>query len=221
MKISVVVPVLNEERNIDALIQRINASNPFEIILSDGGSTDQTVEKAKKYPGVKVITAARGRSSQMNAGAEAASGDTFFFLHADSMPPLNYAELIDQALRRNRVKAGSFRIYFDDNSLWMNSIAWLCWINIGMLTFGDQGLFMRAKTFHEIGGFPDVPIFEDRLIQKPLRRRGKFVKLKQNMITSARRFHKNGPIYNQIRNVALVLALEAGIRPRHLAKFYT
>lgn len=219
--LSVVVPCLNEAERLPRTLDRIQAEGDgCEVVVVDGGSRDGTREVALGRVGVRLVDAPRSRGVQLNAGAAAARGETLFFLHADTLPPLGFARRIRNALARPGAVAGSFCLGFDAPGAWLRLYASCSRFNHPLFTYGDQGLFLRRSTFQEIGGFAPIPLLEDVEIQRRLRRRGRFVKVRMPAVTSARRFQTVGALRQQAVNALLLLAYRVGESPGALARLY-
>ena len=220
--VSIIIPVLNEEKSITALLENLaDQEGDYEIIIADGGSTDDTLAKCISYPGIKIVTSEKGRALQMNNGAGIALGTTLLFLHADTTLPEKGIQAIEKAMGDNKIAGGSFYVKFDDQNRILNFLSCFTRINNRYLTWGDQGIFIRKTIFDEIGGYKDIPVMEDLEIQKEIRRKGRFIKLPLAVTTSARRFIQNGIIRQQLLNIALVMAYEAGVSPWRIKEFYS
>jgi rSAM/selenodomain-associated transferase 2 len=220
--LSIVVPVLNEARYLPLLLARLRGfGEQVETLVVDGGSSDGSQDLVRADGRAILLAAARGRASQMNAGAAQAKAPLLFFMHGDTLPPLEAPELITQALTDSGVLAGSFRLAFDRDSILLRFYAWCSSANNLFTTYGDQGLFLRRSDFEALGGFPDLPFLEDIELQRRLRRQGKVVKLDSALRTSARRFERYGVLGQQLRNVAIVFAYLAGARPARLKSLYS
>jgi len=189
--ISVVIPALNEQENIGEVIERLQGSS-VEIIVADGGSTDETVAICRRA-GAKVIVSKPGRGAQLNRGAAEAGGQILFFLHADAIPPGRFPDLIRAPLARGAV-GGAFSFGTDLGGLSMRIVTFGANHRARLLgiVFGDQGIFVRADLFRRIGGFPDLPVMEDREFVRELKRRGRFVILPERVVSSARKWRANG-----------------------------
>ena len=219
--ISVIIPTLNERGTLGpTLNDLLTQDGDLEIIVSDGSSSDGTLDLVSQFPEVKVVTSPRGRGRQMNEGGNAACGDIFLFLHADTCPPPGAVKMVEKVLVDSSVVAGSFSLSFDIPSIFLRLYSLFSQINHILFNYGDQGLFLRSYTFRRIGGFKDMPIMEDVEIQKRLRRLGKFVKIRKPVITSARRFVNCGIIRQQILNTGLVFSYHLGTDTSCLARFY-
>jgi len=220
--LAVVIPTLNEERTLgDLLGDLAGRAGDVTVTVADGGSTDGTREVAARFPAVRWVAAPRGRGAQMNAGARAAEGEILLFLHADTLLPAGAFGKIREALADPAVAAGSFCLAFDRDDPWLRAYARCSRINHPLFTYGDQGLFLRRVLFERVGGFPEVPLMEDVEIQRRLRRLGRFVKLKEPVVTSARRFVRHGVVRQQVRNAVLVCLYYLGVAPARLARAYS
>lgn len=219
MLVSVIIPALNEADCIASTLQAVQAlSDPKEIIVVDGGSTDGTQDQATPY--AAVLEAPQGRASQMNRGARAAQGDVLWFLHADTLPPPNALSAIRTAVRDPNVESGIFRLAFDEEALLLRIYSWCTrwpWIR---LAFGDRGLFTTRSAFDAVGGFPAWPIFEDLELADRLYRRGTFRFMPQAVVTSARRFRSHGLLRQQLRNLYLWTHYVTGTPPDRVAHLY-
>lgn len=219
MTISVIIPTLNEAAHIGATLHAVHAQpGPKEVIVVDGGSTDETVARAA--PHATIREAPRGRAVQMNRGAAIARGDVLFFLHADTHPPPDGLDCIREALQPPGAEAGIFRLGFNRSSPLLRFYSWCTrwpWIR---LAFGDRGLFVRRDVFEAIGGYPDWPIFEDLELAHRLHERGGFRFLPQAVTTSARRFDAHGTLRQQLRNLRLWLHYLNGTDPERVAHLY-
>ena len=218
--ISIIIPTLNEASVIEGTLRHLQGqSPPHECIVVDGGSTDSTRERARTH-GATVLKAKRGRGSQLNRGAEAAAGDLFLFLHADTHLPPNGLRLIRQSLADPSISAGIFQLQFDDSTPLLRFYAWCTrwpWVR---LCFGDRGLFVTRDAFEAVDGYPNWPLFEDLELASRLDEHGGFRFLDATVTTSARRFRRNGLLRQQLRNFYLWIHYVAGTDPERIAHLY-
>ena len=221
MNISVIIPVLNEEKCIAATLDALQALAPFEIIVADGGSSDRTAEIAAKFP-VKIIFSERGRARQMNRGAREASGDVLLFLHADSRLPTSAFKDISAALSDARFLGGRFDVELD-GAHWLLPLVG-CLISyrsrISKVGTGDQGIFVRREVFEGLQGFQDIPLMEDIAFCRALKRRGGVACLRSRVVTSARRWDLDGVGRTILRMWTIKLLYFAGVSPARLKQFY-
>lgn len=220
MTVSIIIPALNEETELPAtLASALAQSEPKEIIVADGGSDDATRDIAARH-GVRVVTAARGRARQMNAGAEHAEGDVLLFLHADTRLPVGGLDRLRSTLERRDAVAGCFRLRFDRGGFWLWLWTRSVWMRWPRWAFGDRALFTRRATFEAVGGFPDQPVFEDLDFVQRVLPHGRFAFLDAEVVTSARRYEHRGALRQQLRNWALWSAWLLGASPHRMARFY-
>ncbi len=220
-RISVVIPALDEAPAISATIRRAAGGRNTEIIVVDGGSRDTTTAAAREA-GARVMSAAAGRSRQMNAGAAAAEGELLLFLHADTRLPPGWDRAVRRSLAAPGVAGGAFRlgIHAQGVSLRLIEVAANFRSQVLQLPYGDQGLFVRRRLFHRLGGFADIPIMEDFDLVHRLRRKGRIVTVNQAVLTSARRWLRLGVLRTWLINQAVVVAFYAGVPPVRLAAWY-
>ena len=219
MKISVVIPTLNEESHIEKTLQSVmKQEGDYELYVVDGGSTDNTVTIAKKY--ACVISSKRGRAIQMNAGAKLCKGDILLFLHADTLLPDNGFREIRKRTRDETVAGGSFYIAFDADNFILRGVSFITRFNFRLFHFGDQGIFVRKDVFQKLHGYKEIPLMEDYDFYKRLREQGKVILIRMPVISSARRFIKKGVIRQLLINKFVVLAYWAGVDIQTIKRFY-
>ena len=217
---SVIIPSLNEAETIEKCVESVQASAPeAEIIIVDGGSDDTTLMLAHRA-GARTVLSAPGRGIQANAGAAVAEGDILIFLHADTVLPSNAFALLRRYFQKPKIQIGTFRLTFD-RSHWLFSLyTFLSRFDCVFTTFGDQCIVIRRRFFHDLGGFPDWPLFEDvRLLQKA-RARTTVHSFPAPITTSSRRFEREGIIRQSLRNGWYVLQYLMGVSPEALAEKY-
>lgn len=219
--LSIIIPTLNEAGNITATLQNIPPAPELEIIVVDGGSEDATVELARRC-GVHVLLGTRGRAKQMNMGAAVAKGEAYLFLHADTRLPVGFDGYVRGFLLKPEVVAGAFRLRIDSRSRGLRFIERMAnWRSrVLQMPYGDQAIFLRAETFREVGGFPDMPLMEDFEFIKRLQGRGKIVTAPVSVLTSARRWQKLGVLRTTLVNQAILFGYRLGVPPTTLARWY-
>ncbi|GAA2494706.1 TIGR04283 family arsenosugar biosynthesis glycosyltransferase [Streptomyces gobitricini] len=192
-RVSVIVPVLNEEAVIRSALSRLCRDFPdCELIVVDGGSTDATAELAA--PHATVVTSERGRARQMNEGARHASGDILWFVHADTAVDPGALGQIRAALADPAVVGGGLTLRFDRRTPALNHLARASNARARRLhhIFGDQAMFVRRTVFDALGGFPDLAIMEDLEMSRRLHRRGRLCLLPATSTASSRRLVAHG-----------------------------
>lgn len=222
MKISIILPVLNEETHISQILSAIPISDREELIVVDGGSRDRTVSFAAEFT-KNVFMTRRGRGHQMNFGAERAGGEILLFLHADCRLPDNAFRAIRQVLSNTEISAGAFDLVIDHPSIWFRIIEIGANFRSRMTSvpYGDQGVFMRKEVFLAVGGFPDIPLMEDIAMARELKKRGKISFIRSPIRTSPRRWLKEGPIYTTLRDWTLAVSYSVfNVSPKRLQRFY-
>lgn len=223
MKLSVIVPTFNEEKSIaktlDALLE---IENIHEVIIADGGSSDNTNEIAGTFQSVKLIKCNEAnRGKQLNAGASAAAGDALWFVHADTIPPKNAAFEIEKALADEKTIGGNFEIIFGGGGRPARVLSRLYpHLRKMGLIYGDSAIFVRREIYQQAGGFRDLPLFEDVEFYKKLKKHGRFVHLKATVETSARRFQRRSFIWTFAKWSIFQGLYWLGFPPRILAKGY-
>ena len=193
--LSVIMPVLNEAANIVAALaplQELRAAG-HEIIIADGGSEDATPTLAIPLCD-RIVTAPRGRATQMNAGAREASGDVLLFLHADTRLPPNVATLIIDGLAASQKEWGRFDVTIEGRPYMLHVIAILMNLRSRLtgIATGDQAIFVRADAFRAVGGFPEQRLMEDIAFSAAMKKRGAPLCRSARVTTSGRRWEKHG-----------------------------
>jgi rSAM/selenodomain-associated transferase 2 len=224
MRLSVVIPALDESARIAACVAQILTQPSIdEVLVVDGGSSDATAALARSA-GARVLAAPRGRARQLNAGAAAARGDTLLFLHADVALPPGAASIIDAILQRKGVVAGAFRTWHVPERRRGRGFRLLLHLadvrsRYSPLPYGDQALFLRAETFAAVGGFPPMDLMEDLEMSRRLGRLGRIAVASQPVTVSGRRFEQ-APLYQTLLVNVFPLLYALGVSPTLLARLY-
>ena len=226
-----IIPALNAAAGLtgtlDALAEAERTGLSAGIVLSDGGSSDATVELARRA-GARVVIGARGRGAQLAAGAEAASrfakpDDWYLFLHADTAPAPGWSQAVSAFMADNahRDAAGYFRFALDDASerarRLERAVAWRC--HLFSLPYGDQGLLISRRLYEALGGYRPWPLFEDVDLVRRIGRR-RLSRLPVRAVTSADRFRAEGYTRRSMKNIGLLARYFLGVSPHDLARAY-
>lgn len=219
--ISIVIPVLNEARQLSKILHIPKQASDVEIIVVDGGSHDQTREIASAA-GVTVIQSPIGRAHQMNAGAAKATGDILLFLHADTQLPKGFDTTIRHTLSQPNVIAGAFQLTIDAPSWKLRLIEW--GVNARsrylQMPYGDQAIFLKTTTFLTLGGFPTLPIMEDFELVRQLKQQGRIAIAPTAVITSGRRWQTLGVVKTTLINQLVILTYFLSVSPDRIAHWY-
>ncbi|HEU0265404.1 MAG TPA: TIGR04283 family arsenosugar biosynthesis glycosyltransferase [Geobacterales bacterium] len=216
--ISVIIPVLNEAKQLVHLLPALEQLDDPEVIVVDGGSCDLSADLAATHA-TRLLTTPPGRARQMNAGARIAHGDILLFLHADTRLPAGWPELVRQTVANRRISAGAFDLTFDDHSPFFRLMGWISsWRSrLTRTPYGDQALFLPRKTFLALGGFPEQPIMEDLAFSRLLKRQGVMAFIGTPVITSSRKWQRFGPIRTILGHWLLTILYYLGFSPERLA----
>lgn len=221
MRISVIIPALNEEKSISATIKSIMPLRPHEVIVVDGGSTDRTIAVCREL-GIRALLSPRGRATQMNLGARQATGEVLLFIHADTQLPSSALDDIGLALSDARIVGGRFDVRLEGKHWMLKLIGAMISLRsrISRVATGDQGIFVRRDVFAELGGYPDLPLMEDIALSRALKRRGRLACLRSRVVTSARRWEAEGIWRTIFKMWALKSLYLVGISPLRLKRYY-
>ncbi len=223
MQISIIIPTLNEENSIGILIRELHVraeEEISEIIISDGGSTDKTKENVENAGATFISCSENGRAVQINKGAEAATGEIYFFLHADTVPPPGYDRMIKKALS-DGAGAGCFRLRFSGNHPVLRFYGWCTRFKSTFLRYGDQSLFVKRELFHKVGGYDEnLSVMEDQEMVRKLKKASSFVLLGQSVKTSARKYEINGVFKLQLIFLVIFGLYYFGARQETLIHIY-
>lgn len=223
MKLSVVIPVLNEAEALPRALAALAPlrANGAEIVVVDGSSTDRSAAIAAEH-GATVVASERGRARQMNTGAKAAHGDTLVFLHADTRLPDGADAVIASALADGRNVWGRFDVRIEGRAAMLPVIAWFMNTRSRLtgIATGDQALFVTRRAFDAVGGFPDQALMEDIEISRRLRRLSPPACITQKVMTSGRRWETRGVWRTIFLMWRLRFAYWRGVPPNRLAEIY-
>ena len=221
MRISVVIPTLNEARNIAQTLTQVRRAGTCQLVVVDGGSRDGTPEVARLRADV-ALSSPRGRARQMNAGAQAATGDVLLFLHADTILPLGFPTLLAQVLTDPEVVAGRFDVRLNAPGWPFRMVETFMNLRsrLTRISTGDQAIFVRRETFQAVGGYPEVELMEDLELSRKLKRAGKIACLRAKVVTSARRWQRGGVVKTMVLMWMLRLGHFLGVPPERLKMFY-
>ncbi len=232
MTISVIIPTFNEEQTITNQLTSVASFGFDEIIVVDGGSTDRTraivdsLVSGTQHPTigtVRLLSAPQGRSKQLNAGAQSSQGEILLFLHADTHLPPTAKQRIAAAFIDEDTVGGRFDVRFDQPSLLGHIISTMMnyrsrWSGIAT---GDQAIFVKRRTFDQLGGFADIPLMEDIDFSRRLKRMGRLALLQDHVVTSFRRWDAHGPVKTIVLMWGLRFLYWIGVSPHRLAHLYT
>ncbi|HZP41613.1 MAG TPA: TIGR04283 family arsenosugar biosynthesis glycosyltransferase [Candidatus Binatia bacterium] len=224
MRLAVVVPTLEEEARIGGTLAALAAvPGVAEVVVADGGSRDRTVAVARGFAGVRVVTAPRGRGTQLNAGARVAVGDVLLFLHADVSLPPDAVAWVERALADPAVVGGGFRTWTvaEGARSWVVPLLHLADARsrVARLPYGDQAVFVRRTAFDAVGGFPEQPLMEDVELARRLARLGRLVVVPASVVVSGRRFVAR-PLRSLVAMRLFPLLYRLGVAPDVLARLY-
>jgi rSAM/selenodomain-associated transferase 2 len=221
--ISIIIPTLDEERSLPALLDAIAQQRvAHEVIIVDGGSRDRTLQVARDR-GLRTLVSRPGRGTGMSMGAEASRGDVLFFLHADSTLLPGALDRINDALSTNvDIIGGNFRLVFDGDTNFCRWLTRFCaWIRLLGFYYGDSGIFVRRSVYEALGGFRPLLVMEDWDFVRRLERFGRTCCINDPpLVTSSRRFERRHPLeifYGWVRIHALYWL---GVPPDRLAEIY-
>lgn len=229
-QISIVIPVLNEAANIVRLLEHLishsSARNIKDLIVVDGGSSDTTVDVLQQcrvdqeLDFLKIILSERGRARQLNAGAQQATGNILYFLHADSFPPNDFDTLIINEVN-NGHQAGCFRLQFDSSHWWLRLASWMTQFSWRACRGGDQSQFITRDLFAEIGGYDEnYLIYEDNILINELYKRNQFTVINKKLTTSARRYETHGVWKLQYHFLVIYIKKWLGASADELQNYY-
>lgn len=223
--ISVVIPTLNEEATIGACLGSIGHGAEVEVVVSDGGSTDRTLEIVSDGGRARLVQGRRGRGPQLRRGVAVTSAERLLLLHADCRLPAGWLAAVVQTLDDPATALACFRLATEpvDRSAGALRRAWLRLLDLRSLglglPYGDQGFALRRGIYERIGGVPDIPLMEDLAMARSCRRIGRIRRIPLVLRTSARRFVRH-PVRSRLMTATFPLLFRAGVPPRVLSRWY-
>lgn len=219
--VSVIIPTWNEQQRLPVALASTRFLPAAEVLVVDGGSSDETCAVAAAA-GARVLVAPRGRASQMNAGAQAADGGVLLFLHADCQLPENAGTALREALGDPMVGWGAFRHRIDSPRRLLRVVEAADNFRASVLQrpYGDQAIFVRRNLFEQVGGFPEVPLLEDVLLVRRLRRAGQFRAAAATVLTDSRRWEQYGVLRVTAINSLVLVGAGLGLPISWLARLY-
>jgi rSAM/selenodomain-associated transferase 2 len=221
LKVSVVIPTLNEASVLERTLNHVRGLSPHEVVVADGGSEDDTLEIGRRLAS-HTVSSARGRALQMNAGAQKCTGDLLLFLHADSKLEVSGYQKMLSAMENKSLQGGAFGLQIDSDQPALKLISTLATLRSKHLNlvYGDQAIFVRQEVFHQLAGYAPLPICEDLDFYRRMLHQGPVVLLKEKALISPRRWHAEGVGFTTLRNIAIAALFLLGFSPKTLSKWY-
>lgn len=218
---SIIIPTLNEAEYLPTTLGAL-PKNGFELIVADGGSTDGTQAIARSF-GAKVVTSPAGRARQLNAGAGAATGNWFYFLHADTLPPKNLSSHLRAAAQNDLPCCFAIRFDRENESRWLRLYGRMSQFSVSIFRFGDQSLFVSRDHFFDGGGYRENYLLMEghELARRVGRGAGGFQVLNDSVTTSSRRYLQHGVVFTQLVFVLIVVLYYAGVPQWRLLRIHS
>lgn len=223
--LTVVVPTLDEEGCIEGCLDSIGTQAGVDIVISDGGSGDETLVRARAR-GAIVVEGPAGRGAQLNRGAAATDSDLLLFVHADCRLPGGWRDRLESALADRRTALACFILRTEPTDPETETLAGRLWLRTldlrargGRLPYGDQAFGVRRELFERVGRFPDIPLMEDLVFARSCRRVGKIRRLRPAVRTTARRTERY-PVRARLMMLAFPTLFSLGVSPETLARWY-
>ncbi|MGI0483166.1 TIGR04283 family arsenosugar biosynthesis glycosyltransferase [Geminocystis sp. CENA526] len=222
INLSVIIPVINEEKNLVKILVNLEKHPDIEFIFVDGGSQDNTVKLIKQADFQVILSPILRRSYQMNLGADNAQGKILLFLHGDTLLPQNYGQIINDIVNKKDFILGAFALNIDCKKPIFRLLEMMvnARSNYLSLPYGDQGIFLKKEVFEQLGKYQDIAIMEDFELVKKAQKYGKIYIAKSAVTTSSRRWNKLGIIKTTLINQLIIMGYYLKISPEKLALFY-
>ena len=223
MRVSVIIPTYNEAENIGALVQHLKSAPgavSTEIIISDGGSNDDTLAIAKAAGAMAVSSPVKGRAGQMNYAVTLAKGDVYYFVHADTRPALSFMQDIANAISKG-YNCGSYRFRFDSNKWLLKVNSFFTRFNFLFFRGGDQSIFVTKELWDKTGPYKeDMRIMEDYDFLARIWKSGRFKLIPKSTIVSARKYDTNSWLRVQLANLKVVRMYRRGASQQEMTDAY-
>ena len=227
--ISIITPLFNEEECVGTFLESIKLlEGDFELILVDGGSTDNTMSEVQKQVSefgekVRILNAERGRAVQMNEGAKEAKGDILLFLHVDCVIPKDSLEMIERVIHRQNVVGGAFRLAFSSSDTMLRAVSIFGNLRtqITKTFFGDFGIFLRKDIFRRINGYNTAVLLEDVELCRRAKKHGRLTQIDGYILASPRKYLGKGKMRLTTLFILVCLFNELRLRPRLLTRRMT
>ncbi len=221
MTLSIIIPTYNEAENIAATLMHLKKGAPqAQLIVSDGGSTDATLQLAQAAGALALLSPAKGRAGQMNWGVQHATGSVLYFVHADCKPPLSFATDIAAALAQG-FNCGSYRFRFDSRKFLLKVNAFFTRFNFLFFRGGDQSIFVTKALFECVGAFKkEMLIMEDYDFLQRIWKHGRFKLVPKSTLVSARKYDNNSWLRVQRANLKVVRMYRRGASQQAMIQTY-
>lgn len=222
--LSIIIPTLNAGAFLKPTLQALGCAGhiPHEVIVADGGSIDDTALIASEC-GAIFLETQRGRGCQLAAGATAAAGDWFLFLHADTHPQPGWSRAVEAFMEApaNRFVAGYFRFALDDKARAARLMEQIVRLRSRLLRlpYGDQGLLIDRDFYEQLGGYKRLPFMEDVDIVRRIGR-NRMRAIPATAVTSADKYRRDGYLIRPLRNLVMLSLYTAGVSPQYLSTRY-
>jgi len=223
LKLSIIIPTLNEAENIEKLIHRLKncgCDQAHEIIVIDAGSTDNTIQLAKDAGAEAILSPTKGRAPQMNYGAKNATGDLLYFVHADSLPPKKFCKSINETLL-NGSQIGGFRFKFDSDKKILAFNNWTTQFDKIFVRGGDQTIFVKRELFEELNGFDEnFRIMEEYDFIERAQKKTPYKVIQRDVLVSARKYDNNSWLRVMLANTAVFTMYRLGCSQDRMVNTY-
>lgn len=223
MKMSVIIPTLNEAKNLSRLVEHLrkNGGNDLEIWVSDGGSDDETVEIARKLRVHSITGLKRCRAVQMNAAANQSTGEIVYFVHADTLPPDSFVMDIAKTIQQGK-KIGGYRFQFDSSKPILRFNSWMTRFNIQAFRGGDQSLFVTRDLWEKLGGFDEkYVVMEEYDFLRRAKTYSSFGLIQKDVLVSARKYEHLSWFRVNFANTVAMIQYKMGVNPSKIKATYS